>query len=55
MNGQPLTPDHDAPLRLGHPLKYRVKSIKRIGTIQCTHTRPTDYWAVRGYDWYLGH
>jgi DMSO/TMAO reductase YedYZ molybdopterin-dependent catalytic subunit len=55
MNGQPLTPGHGAPLRLVCPLKYGVKSIKRIGSIQFTHHRPADYWAERGYDWYLGH
>lgn len=55
MNGQPLTLGHGAPLRLVCPLKYGVKSIKRIGSIQFTHDRPADYWAERGYDWYLGH
>lgn len=55
MNGQPLTSGHGAPLRLVCPLKYGVKSIKRIGAIQFTHQRPADYWAERGYDWYLGH
>ncbi len=55
MNGQPLTLGHGAPLRLVCPLKYGVKSIKRIGAIQFTTTRPADYWAERGYDWYLGH
>jgi DMSO/TMAO reductase YedYZ molybdopterin-dependent catalytic subunit len=54
MNGQPLTPGHGAPLRLVCPLKYGVKSIKRIGSIQFTDQRPADYWAQRGYDWYLG-
>lgn len=55
LNGQPLTPEHGAPLRLVCALKYGVKSIKRIGAIQCTDHRPADYWAERGYDWYLGH
>lgn len=55
MNGQPLTPGHGAPLRLVCPLKYGVKSIKRIGAIQFTNKRPADFWAERGYDWYLGH
>lgn len=55
MNGQPLTSGHGAPLRLVCPLKYGVKSIKRIGAIQFSTTRPADYWAERGYDWYLGH
>ncbi|MGH9581761.1 MAG: molybdopterin-dependent oxidoreductase, partial [Bryobacteraceae bacterium] len=53
-NGKPLTPDHGAPLRLVIPVKYGIKSIKRIGLIQYTNTRPGDYWAEEGYDWYSG-
>jgi DMSO/TMAO reductase YedYZ molybdopterin-dependent catalytic subunit len=55
MDGQPLTPEHGAPLRLVIPLKYGIKNLKRIGTIRFTDTRPADYWAERGYDWYAGH
>ncbi|MFN2454476.1 MAG: molybdopterin-dependent oxidoreductase [Pyrinomonadaceae bacterium] len=55
MNGQPLTPEHGAPLRLAIPVKYGIKNIKRIGTIRYTNKRPADYWAERGYDWYSGH
>ena len=55
MNGQPLTLQHGAPLRLVTPLKYGIKQIKRIGTIAFTDARPTDYWAQRGYDWHAGH
>ena len=55
MNGQPLTPEHGAPLRLVTPLKYGVKHIKRIGTIAFTDARPADYWAKLGYDWSGGH
>jgi DMSO/TMAO reductase YedYZ molybdopterin-dependent catalytic subunit len=55
MNGRPLTPRHGAPLRLVAPIKYGIKSLKRIGTIRFTDTRPADYWAERGYDWYAGH
>lgn len=55
MNGQPLTLDHGAPLRLVIPVKYGIKSIKRIGTIRFTDQRPADFWAERGYDWYAGH
>jgi DMSO/TMAO reductase YedYZ molybdopterin-dependent catalytic subunit len=54
MNGQPLTPAHGAPLRLVIPVKYGYKNIKRIGTIRFTATRPADYWAEQGYDWYAG-
>jgi DMSO/TMAO reductase YedYZ molybdopterin-dependent catalytic subunit len=55
MGGQPLTPDHGAPLRLVIPVKYGIKSLKQIGTIRFTDHRPADYWAERGYDWYAGH
>jgi hypothetical protein len=54
MNGEPLTLEHGAPLRLVIPVKYGIKNIKRIGTIQYTTRRPADYWAERGYDWYAG-
>ncbi len=55
MNGQPLSLDHGAPLRLVIPVKYGIKSIKRIGRITYTDERPRDFWAERGYDWYAGH
>ena len=55
MNGQPLNLAHGAPLRLVTPTKYGIKQIKRIGRISFTDTRPADYWAERGYDWYAGH
>lgn len=55
MNGAPLTLDHGAPLRLAIPVKYGIKNIKRIGSLWFSDTRPADYWAERGYDWYAGH
>jgi hypothetical protein len=55
MNGEPLTAEHGAPLRLAIPVKYGIKNIKRIGLIRYTNERPKDYWAERGYDWYAGH
>lgn len=54
MNDRPLTWQHGAPLRLAIPVKYGVKNIKRVGVIRYTAVRPADYWAERGYDWYLG-
>lgn len=54
MNGEPLTQEHGAPLRLVTPVKYGVKNLKRIGTIRYASLRPADYWAERGYDWYIG-
>ena len=53
-NGAPLSQEHGAPLRLVIPVKYGVKNIKRIGTIRYSTLRPADYWAERGYDWYVG-
>ncbi len=55
MNGEPLAPEHGAPLRLVIPLMYGTKHIKRIGTLRFTDRRPRDYWVERGYDWYSGH
>lgn len=52
MNGEPLTGEHGAPLRLAIPVKYGIKNIKRIGRISYTDERPDDYWAERGYDYY---
>jgi DMSO/TMAO reductase YedYZ molybdopterin-dependent catalytic subunit len=55
INGQPLSWDHGAPLRLVAPMKYGVKNLKRIGTLRYSFVRPTDFWYEHGYDWYLGH
>lgn len=54
MNGEPLPDEHGAPLRLVIPVKYGIKNLKRIGKIAFTNTRPPDFWAERGYDWYAG-
>ena len=54
MNGKELPLDQGAPLRLITPVKYGVKSIKRIGTIYFSDNPPADYWYERGYDYYLG-
>ena len=52
--GEPITDRNGAPLRLATPLKYGIKQIKRIGTIQFRRERGDDYWGERGYDWYAG-
>jgi DMSO/TMAO reductase YedYZ molybdopterin-dependent catalytic subunit len=54
MNGEELTTDHGAPLRLVMPHKYGIKQIKLITRIAYAATRPADYWAEQGYDWYAG-
>jgi DMSO/TMAO reductase YedYZ molybdopterin-dependent catalytic subunit len=54
MNGNDLEPSHGAPLRLMSPVKYGIKNIKRIGSIEYTNKRPADYWFEQGYDYYSG-
>lgn len=53
-NGKPLEAVHGAPLRLVIPVKYGIKSIKRLGLIRYTNNKPDDYWADEGYDWFAG-
>jgi DMSO/TMAO reductase YedYZ molybdopterin-dependent catalytic subunit len=55
MNGKPLTDiKHGSPLRLIIPVKYGIKNLKRIGIIKFSDTRPKDYWALFGYDYFAG-
>jgi DMSO/TMAO reductase YedYZ molybdopterin-dependent catalytic subunit len=53
-NGQPLTVDHGAPLRLLVPVKLGLKNVKAITTITYVAEEPRDYWAERGYSRYDG-
>jgi DMSO/TMAO reductase YedYZ molybdopterin-dependent catalytic subunit len=53
-NGQPLTVDHGAPLRLLVPMKLGLKNVKAITKITYSAKEPTDYWAERGYSRYDG-
>jgi len=54
MNGKPLPMEHGYPLRLIIPVKYGVKSLKRIGNMYFDNERTPDYWAERGYDYFVG-
>jgi len=53
-NGQPLTADHGAPLRLLVPVKLGLKNVKAITRIAYSSEEPRDYWAERGYSHYDG-
>lgn len=53
-NGQPLTADHGAPLRLLVPVKLGLKNVKAITKIAYSVEEPRDYWAERGYSRYDG-
>ncbi|BAU52214.1 molybdopterin-dependent oxidoreductase [Mucilaginibacter gotjawali] len=54
VNDHPIPLNHGAPLRLIIPVKYGIKNLKRIGSINFSNTRPRDYWAEEGYDYYSG-
>jgi DMSO/TMAO reductase YedYZ molybdopterin-dependent catalytic subunit len=53
-NGQPLTVDHGAPLRLLVPVKLGLKNVKAITKITYSAEEPKDYWTERGYSRYDG-
>lgn len=51
INDAPLPLDQGYPLRLIITVKYGIKSLKRIGYIYFSDTRPADYWYENGYDY----
>jgi DMSO/TMAO reductase YedYZ molybdopterin-dependent catalytic subunit len=53
-NGEPLTVEHGAPLRLLAPMKLGLKNVKAITEITYSAEEPRDYWAERGYSRYDG-
>jgi len=55
LNQKALPMDQGFPLRLIIPVKYGVKSLKRIGFMYFDNKRTPDYWAdVKGYDYFSG-
>ena len=54
LNGQPLTVEHGAPLRLLAPVKLGLKNVKAITQLTYVAEEPRDYWAKRGYSRYDG-
>src|SRR6266436_2710441 len=54
LNGQPLTVDHGAPIRLLVPVKLGLKNVKAITKITYSVEGPRDYWGERGYSRYDG-
>ncbi len=55
-NGQPLTPEYGAPLRLASPIKLGYKLSKWVTRIELreTLTVKRGYWEDMGYEWYAG-
>jgi DMSO/TMAO reductase YedYZ molybdopterin-dependent catalytic subunit len=54
LDGQWLTVEHGAPLRLVAPMKLGLKNIKAITEIEYASYEPPDYWNERGYSKYDG-
>lgn len=48
-DGEPLTPEHGAPVRLVVPSRYFWKSTKWVETIQLLDRDVPGYWEARGY------
>jgi DMSO/TMAO reductase YedYZ molybdopterin-dependent catalytic subunit len=55
-NGQSLSVDNGAPLRLASPIKLGYKQSKWVTQIMLTHQLmpTTGYWEDRGYEWFGG-
>ncbi|MBW4470231.1 MAG: molybdopterin-dependent oxidoreductase [Stenomitos rutilans HA7619-LM2] len=55
-NGQPLTPDNGAPLRLASPVKLGYKQSKWVTQITFLSklTPMKGYWEDQGYEWFGG-
>lgn len=53
-DGQPLTVEHGAPLRLLVPVKLGLKNVKAITRITYSAEEPRDYWVQYGYSAYDG-
>jgi len=54
LNGQALSVEHGAPLRLLAPVKLGLKNVKAITKLEYFAGEPKDYWAQRGYSHYDG-
>jgi DMSO/TMAO reductase YedYZ molybdopterin-dependent catalytic subunit len=54
LDGQPLTVEHGAPLRLLVPVKLGLKNVKAVTRITYSAEEPRDYWAPYGYSSYDG-
>lgn len=55
-NGETLTPEYGAPLRLASPIKLGYKLSKWVTRIQLTSVlgQKRGYWEDLGYEWYAG-
>lgn len=54
MNGEPLSPEHGAPLRLYSPIKLGYKGVKYLTEVNFLDARTGGYWEDQGYEWFAG-
>jgi DMSO/TMAO reductase YedYZ molybdopterin-dependent catalytic subunit len=54
MNGQPLPPEHGAPLRLYSGVKLGYKMVKYLTGVNFLPEPTGGYWEDRGYEWFAG-
>jgi DMSO/TMAO reductase YedYZ molybdopterin-dependent catalytic subunit len=54
MNGQPLQPEHGAPVRVYSAVKLGYKMVKYLTEVSFLPVRTGGYWEEKGYEWYAG-
>lgn len=53
-NGEPLTPDYGAPLRLYAAVKLGYKMVKYLTEVNFLDHPTGGYWEDQGYEWFAG-
>ncbi len=53
-NGQPLTPEYGAPLRLYSAVKLGYKMVKYLTEVNFLPEATGGYWEEQGYEWFAG-
>jgi DMSO/TMAO reductase YedYZ molybdopterin-dependent catalytic subunit len=54
MNGEPLAPQHGAPMRLYSAVKLGYKMVKYLTEVSFLPERSGGYWENQGYEWFAG-
>ncbi len=54
MNGEPLTREHGAPVRLYAAVKLGYKMVKYLTEVSFLPVRTGGTWEDRGYEWFAG-
>ncbi|HEX7127111.1 MAG TPA: molybdopterin-dependent oxidoreductase [Thermodesulfobacteriota bacterium] len=54
MNGEPLTPEHGAPVRFYAAVKLGYKMVKYLTAVNFLPVRTGGTWEDQGYEWFAG-